>query len=301
MSRTFGVILAAFLVAALLGIYTGHLGNWGFVGRDRDAVPAVHVDSEAAATLEREEAARQAAEHAAKREEERWAAEQHEEAERQANEQARARPDDSAAQSNAPPVSKPTAMPTPNPAYRALLAEARQVSPGRIAYNPPARMRIGVPETIQIRIARNDVERDITHRMIGRGMPASEPIEVGAFMRVRLTGRAFDISPDTDQDRAIPPGGVGEWVFNVTPLEAGEQALDLHVFIRVKLSGADEIISQPVLRREIAVEVNYWWDITALWRENWKWFLGGLGSVITAIGGYLLKRWRERRQGDSAG
>jgi hypothetical protein len=299
MSRTFGVILAAFLVAALLGIYTGHLGNWGFVGRDRDAV---HVDLEAAATLEREEAARQAAVQAAKREEERRAAEQHEEAERQANKQARTRPDDSPAQSNAPPASKPTAMPTPNPAYRALLAEAQQISPGRIAYNPPARMRIGVPETIQVRIARNDVERDITHRMIGRGMPASEPIEVGAFMRVRLDGRAaFDITSSTQQDLAIRPGGIGEWVFYVTPLEAGPQTLDLYVYIRVKVAGMDEMISQPALRREIAVEVNYWWDITALWRENWKWFLGGLGSVITAIGGYLLKRWWERRQGDAAG
>lgn len=212
-----------------------------------------------------------------------------------------------------PPAAAPAPMPVPAPApapptpadyaYRALRDEVARMADGRIAYNPPPRMRVGEEEEVTIKIARNELAQTLTERMAGRGQPVTEDIQVGNFMRVQLDGGdAFRITPKEPQDRAIPPNGVGEWLFRVLPVKAGEkQVLRLNVYVRVQVPGREELISQPVLRREIAVEVNYWWDIAELWRENWKWFLGGLGTALAAVAGYLLKRWWERRDGGAAG
>ncbi|WP_341893949.1 hypothetical protein [Ferrovibrio terrae] len=206
----------------------------------------------------------------------------------------RASPAPVGAAAPAPPPATPAEI-----AYQALRAEAGRMTEGRIAYNPPAKMRVGVEEAITIRIGRDEVAQHLADRMAGRGQPITETIQVGDFMRVQLDGgEAFRITPDEPQDRAIPPGGMGEWLFRVLPLQAGEkQMLWLQVFVRVQTAGREELISQPVLRREITVEVNYWWDLLELWRAEWKWFLGGLGGVLAGIGGYLLKRWWEARHG----
>jgi len=193
----------------------------------------------------------------------------------------------------------PGPPPPPEDAATATLrAEAAHVTEGTIRYNPASQMQVGRAEIVEIRIGRADVAQKLAERMAGRGQPVSEAVAVGHFMRVLLRGgAAFRIDPEGAQDRAIPDGGIGDWIFHVTPLQAGPQSLELYVFVRVKLPGGDELISQPVLRREIAVAVNYWWDIAELWRAEWKWFLGGLGAIVMAVGGYLLKRWWERRPG----
>jgi len=114
-------------------------------------------------------------------------------------------------------------------------------------------------------------------------------------MRSRLFGDGFNITPYSDEGQTIPDNGFAEWDYDILPIKSGNLTLTLAVAIRYKLSGSDEITDLPVLTRQIEVQVNRWWTTTHFIGDNWQYFLGGIGTVILAIGGYLGKRWWERK------
>jgi hypothetical protein len=138
-------------------------------------------------------------------------------------------------------------------------------------------------------------ESRIKENLQGRGVPQVEQIEVGTFMRVRLFGSGFEVMTKSDENQAVPEDHFAEWLFDVLPLEAGPEKLELQVAVRFKLPKSEEVTELPVLSREISVQVNYWWDIQRFLSKNWKWFFSGIGAVVVGVVGYLGKRWIERR------
>ena len=171
--------------------------------------------------------------------------------------------------------------------------QVRKLVPGSILFNPPTRMRVGQTERVTVRISRSGAEGAIRSGLQGRGVPQVEQIQVGTFVRVRLFGDEFEVTTHSDENQAVPEQQFAEWLFTVKPLSAGKRALDLQVAVRFKLPNSEEVTELPVLSREIAVEVNTWWSLKQFVLENWKWFLGGIGSVVVAVGGYFGKRWIE--------
>jgi len=173
-------------------------------------------------------------------------------------------------------------------------AQLAALAPGEIVFNPPDTMREGRSERITVRIARADAEARIKSGLEGRGVAQAEAIEVGTFMRVRLYGDGFQVTPRSDENQAVPETGFAEWIFDVLPEAGGSMMLTLAVAVRFKLPGSDEVTDLPVLTRDITVQVDAWWRAKQLFAANWQWFLGGIGSVLVALAGYFGRRWLER-------
>jgi hypothetical protein len=167
-------------------------------------------------------------------------------------------------------------------AVRAAVAE------GRILFNPPATMRQGVVERVEVVIARSLDLDDVLHAGLrGRGIPRIETIKTSPFMTVQLTGPAFSITrltPMATDEQLVYP--TARWEFDVRPLHAGERQLFLSVALRIPIPERDyEPISEPVMERRIKVQVDMMYGSRQFIRKNWQWLAGtavGLGGAITA-------------------
>lgn len=172
------------------------------------------------------------------------------------------------------------------------IAEAAR---GLVAFNPPSEMKVGTTERITVRIARDLAEDTIKKGLRGRGAVEIEQIEVGTFMRARLFGDGFEITTRSDEGQVVLENRFAEWLFDVLPVESGRKTLSLHIALRLKLPSTEETIDLPVLARNIAVQVDPWWTAKRVATTNWQWIVGGVGTIMMAVGGFFGRRWLERR------
>jgi len=156
-------------------------------------------------------------------------------------------------------------------------------------------MRVGRGETVTVRISRQALQAAIYTGLQGRGVPQTEQLVTGAFMRVNLFGSGFTVTARSNSDQFVPATGFAEWLFDVLPVSGGEQTLTLQVAVRYKLPGGEEVTYQPVLTRDIAVEVDYWWQLSQFVSDNWQYFASGAGGLVLAVGGFFGKRWFDAR------
>jgi hypothetical protein len=148
---------------------------------------------------------------------------------------------------------------TPSTSDLALLvhAEFARLAAGHILYNPPDTMRVGQKERVEVRITQGMTETLVVETVRGRGAPVVEQIPVSTFMKVRLTGDAFAISPLSSEEQFVIGDSYTEWVWDVTPLRAGERTLTLLVTARVLLAGFPaEQRDLKIIERPIKVAVN---------------------------------------------
>jgi len=173
---------------------------------------------------------------------------------------------------------------------------ASQLAKGNVVFNPPSQMRMGRNETVTVRISRESVlPAEALSGLPGRGAAQTAEILTGAFMRVELfADNGFEIKARGTADQAVPPSGFAEWLFDVLPVSGGQRTLTLRVAARYKLPSGEEIRYLPVLTRDIAVEVDYWWQTRQLVSNNWQYFLSGWSVVLLGVGGYFGKRFIER-------
>jgi hypothetical protein len=146
-----------------------------------------------------------------------------------------------------------TTSTTPAALVRSQLIE---VVPGLVVFNPPTEMTVGVLERITVRISRGVAEATVKANLQGRGVPQVEDVKVGTFMRARLFGNGFEVTSKSDENQVVPDNGFAEWVYDVTPLEAGTKTITLQISLRYKLPGSEETTNLPVKTRKILVQVN---------------------------------------------
>jgi hypothetical protein len=142
------------------------------------------------------------------------------------------------------PETEPTATPTPTPHATATPTPTPSVTP-----------ILSFQELIE-----EELEKLSSGRILfeGPGTPQIEPIEVGTFMMVTLTGGdSFDINALSSEQQVVKPVGFTEWSWDVTPLTSGRQELHLTVTVRILIPGQDEQkIDWLVMDKQISVEVN---------------------------------------------
>lgn len=173
-----------------------------------------------------------------------------------------------------PPVGKrtpdrpPPALEPPRRPLAARLPRVEQakpaVEPGQLIENIPRRMRVGVTETVEVRIGR--AEADIAGGMGGGGPPVRHDVYITKAMSVRLRapGGGFRIdaaSPETQWTEATMgplSSDYAVWRFSVTPEQRGEAVLQLVVAARVL--GRDGIMAETALPEHVInvrVRANY--------------------------------------------
>ena len=128
---------------------------------------------------------------------------------------------------------------------------------GKLLFNPPTRMKVGVKERIEVRITKSFGDLiQFTSNLKGRGQPDIFPIKVGFFMKVKLSGENFRIRELSSVEQFITNEGFTQWAFDATPLKSGTQTLILLVTVQIKMENLQEVKDYPVLEKDVNVSIN---------------------------------------------
>jgi hypothetical protein len=186
----------------------------------------------------------------------------------------------------------PGTAPPPSPANASQIVqdELNRLPPGQIAFNPPASMKEGATERVEVRIAKANVP-NVAAKMPGNVQTA--PIQVSTVMTVQVGGASFHVTPLDPQDQIVSTDGFTQWDFDVTPTARGDQTLSLTASVDIVVPGmGQQRRAFPVLSRTIHVQV----DAVSFLTDNWQWFAGTilipLGVVVCQ---WLWKRRNVRR------
>lgn len=164
---------------------------------------------------------------------------------------------------------------------------------GKLIYNPPPEMKLGVKERIEVRITK-DLTKDLTNGLKGKGIPQEEEIKVSPHMTVHLDGdEAFEIKRlFTKESRAIV-GDYTQWDWDVTPLKSGIQKLMLFINAKIEISNyLFRWIEFPILEKEINIKINYNYKIKRFLETYWQWIIAttiALSGAIIALFGLWKK------------
>lgn len=186
-----------------------------------------------------------------------------------------------------------TSPPVPSNLSEIVENELKKLSSGQILFNPPAEMKVGVQERVEVRIAKT-ITADLYKGLRGSGKPQVEIIEIGSFMKVRLTGDDFNIKPLSHEEQIVGGNRAAQWEWDVIPLKSGIHFLTLHVTVRLKLpNGDEELIDHPVFDKQIKVHVNPIYSGKKFIISNWEKIIGFI--ISSGIIGWLVKKWRNKR------
>lgn len=173
--------------------------------------------------------------------------------------------------------------------HEILQKEIDRLQIGRISFNPPDTMQVGVKERIETRIS-TDPDADLAASLKGRGIPKIEEIKISQQMAVRLSGEDFDITKlFNDETQLILPNQTTEWAWDVTPRKDGKKTLHLQVSLIIILPDGEKTKDYPVLDREITVQVNRVYTVKLFATTHWKWLVGLLLSAIGYILNFIFK------------
>jgi len=178
-----------------------------------------------------------------------------------------------------------------------------RLTAGRITYDPPRNMKVGVATSIQVRIiglasttqaALQQAEQKLKAGL-ERPALASQPLRVSTTMKVVLSGKPDEFRVEHDGSDSPDEQLVGtrestEWRWNVTPLKAGTRKLHLSAVAIVKLDGAEKEKQFAVYDTDIDVHVNIIQFTTDHWKEI------SSAASATGVGGWLAAWWKRRRK-----
>lgn len=138
---------------------------------------------------------------------------------------------------------------------------------GRLVENIPRRMRVGVSESVEIRVGREELTSLMTSGLIGTADPkthAVHAVEIIESMTVRLFAPqgGFEIGGASPETQIVDAGGVstayGRWLWTVTPLRRGHHRIQICISAQVKTNdGLPAHSTLPDQIIEIEVAVNY--------------------------------------------
>jgi hypothetical protein len=179
---------------------------------------------------------------------------------------------------------------------KAIGARLGQALMGQVLYNPPLSMLVDETGRIEVRIAPADYAGNIRTGLIGRGIAQVEKIEISSVMRVRLRGSAFKVDPSSGEAQAILPGRMAQWSFDVTPIRAGKQTLELEVSYLVKAGDNSYPSTLPPFRREIDVDVTTWHAVMGAVKEHRELAISTSIGITLGLTGFFLKLWYMERR-----
>lgn len=129
---------------------------------------------------------------------------------------------------------------------------------GRILYRIPQKMQQNVTSTCTIRIAPEDLPKEILKEYLNNANEAvvEDLRRIGDYMRVQLVDNtnAFKIETQSTEEQAIEEDDYSEWIYEVTPLVAGQHRLSLKVSIsKLRTGVGKEYKDVVVLNKEIDI------------------------------------------------
>lgn len=179
-------------------------------------------------------------------------------------------------------------------------AELKKLAPGRILYNPPSEMKVGVKDRIEVRISKNQIE-DLTRGLEGAGVPKIENLRAGDSMKVRLTGDGFEIAALDSDEQLVSDDGFTQWCYDVTPVHSGDRVLSLIVTVRIAVPGVpDAVRDYAPFTRTIHVHVNPVYSTARFVQSNWQWLVGTLVIPLAVLAWNRMKKRPPGKRGRKA-
>jgi parallel beta-helix repeat protein len=174
--------------------------------------------------------------------------------------------------------------------YSSLVEEEKsKLCMGNIAFEPEREMIVGEVYRVEVRISINETVQDLIAGLSSQGEVKVESIPVSTFMKVRLTGPKFDISPITDERQLVAKSGYREWLWDVTPIEPGKHDLTLSALAEIILPGQQPMtVDSRVFSSHIQVmakEEPVTEKTEGFIKKNWQFIVG------TLIMGSGLLKW----------
>lgn len=183
--------------------------------------------------------------------------------------------------------------------------------PGRITYDPPGQMTVGLTISVQVRIIGltaetpaevSRVEPLLKNNMERPALPI-RPLRVSQSMRIVLSGNADEFKIDHDSKyspeiQAIGTEDTTEWTWTVTPLKSGKRRLHLSAVAIFNVSGKELQKNYAAYDTDIDVRVDKVSVVMGVMHfivDQWKTITGiatatGITASITA--------WFRKRRGE---
>ena len=173
---------------------------------------------------------------------------------------------------------------------------------GSALFNPPATMKVGDVELVEVRVVpmtEEEIEQDeqikatLTSNLDEVDEIVVVPLRVSTVMSARLTGTEFDILPLTAEEKVRTSDDLYlSWVWEVTPQKAGEQTLTLYLSVVVNADGMGDKTHTTDEIRVVQVEANPFYSVKQFFGTNWEWVATGL--LFPALG-WAWRRFRGLR------
>ncbi|MDD1759265.1 MAG: right-handed parallel beta-helix repeat-containing protein, partial [Methanothrix sp.] len=189
--------------------------------------------------------------------------------------------------------------------YSSLVEEEKsKLCMGNIAFEPEREMIVGEVYRVEVRISINETMQDLIAGLSSQGEVKVECLPVSTFMKVRLTGPKFEISPITDERQLVAKSGYREWLWDVTPIEPGRHDLTLSAFAEIILPGQQPMtIDSRVFSSHIQVmakEEPVAEKTEGFIKKNWQFIVGtlimGSGLLKWILGKIKAKSGKARKR-----
>ena len=115
--------------------------------------------------------------------------------------------------------------------------------------------------------------------MQGRGRYRVEEFVDGTFMRARLEGQAFHITPVGSEVQQLRAIGFREWRWDVIPISSGSHSL----FFTVSVLYEDTLLEEKVFERRINIAVNPAYSLSRWLGNNWGALIAGLVGAVGIV------------------
>jgi hypothetical protein len=146
---------------------------------------------------------------------------------------------------------------------------------------------------------RNRTPRQIAAEAPGRTVEYAP--QVGRFMRARLTGQGFDITPLTPERQEIPRDGQALWTWQVRALESGRKTLTLTTVAEAIVDGQPYRLTGSEESKTVTVGVSFLDRVRDVIEALPGW-LKAIAAVVAAlatlVGAWLGLRSQLRRRGE---
>lgn len=162
---------------------------------------------------------------------------------------------------------------------------------GKVVYQVPDTMKVRHSYTIKVRIGFDKKEIHIEENL-GTKIKESS-IKISEKMTVELVDgspddqKSFTIVKENSDKQLIDSNDYTEWIFDVTPLRAGNKKLNLVISI---IKGTD--VKQKVYSDIITVKSDYVKEGLTFWEKYWQW---SFSTLIIPFIIFLYKRRTEKK------
>jgi hypothetical protein len=167
------------------------------------------------------------------------------------------------------------AKPTEDEQIEQSLQNLRQ---GKLAYETPAKMKMGDSQTVTARIGSEEVDSGALTQGLGQsgGTVSTVGTPISVKMKMTLKSADFDITPLSSEEQVVGGTKPAEWEWTVSPKHSG--TLRLHLDAAVELKDVSRDFT--TVDREIAVSVDPVGAIEGFVQNNWQWILSTLAAGI---------------------